>query len=218
MGIIYLITNKLNNKRYVGQTIRTLKKRWYEHCKTDDRCVALNSAIQKYSPENFECVKLCRASNEELDELETKYIKEYNSVCPNGYNIQTGGGKGRKHCPESRERMRKSKLGNKNPNFGKPRTDETKQKISEAKSGSKHHFYGKHLNYEHKLNLSKAHKKDNLPMYLTHCKARPMQSQSEGYCVTNHPNGKNKYFTSKTLSLEEKYQLALKYLNELNSL
>ena len=33
MGIIYLIKNKIDNKCYVGQTIRTLKKRWSEHCK-----------------------------------------------------------------------------------------------------------------------------------------------------------------------------------------
>jgi predicted GIY-YIG superfamily endonuclease len=32
MGIIYLIKNNVNGKLYIGQTDRTIKKRWYEHC------------------------------------------------------------------------------------------------------------------------------------------------------------------------------------------
>lgn len=55
-------------------------------------------------------------------------------------------------------------------------------------------------------------------MYMNYLKERPTTSQSEGYCITNHPKGKNKYFTSKLLSLNEKYKLAESYLNSLNSL
>ncbi len=217
MGFIYLIKNKTNNKCYIGQTIRSLKKRWKEHC-SEYGCSAINGAIKKYSPENFEFSVLIQADNEELDDLETKYIEEYNSLCPNGYNIQTGGKTNKKHCDESREKMRLSKLGEKNHNFGKPRSDDTKQKISEAKSGENHHFYGKDFTYEHKLNLSKSHKTTNLPMYMVHLKSRPNQYQDEGYAICNHPNGKNKTFTSKKLSLDDKYKLAFEYLTQLNSL
>ena len=112
--------------------------------------------------------------------------------------------------------MRQSKLGSKNHNFGKPRSDETKEKIRISKLGENHHFFGKELSYEHKLNLSKAHKTIDLPMYLVYLKERPIVYQAEGYAITNHPKGKNKYFTSKKLSLIEKYQLAINYLNELN--
>ena len=114
--------------------------------------------------------------------------------------------------------MRLSKLGEKNPNFGKPRSDETKEKIKLSKIGEKHHFFGKKFSYEHKLNLSKSHKSSELPMYMVYLKPRPKQYQDEGYSISNHPNGKNKLFTSKKLSLNEKYILALNYLNKLNSL
>jgi group I intron endonuclease len=217
MGIIYKITNKINNKAYIGQTTRTIDKRWNEHCK-ENSCLILSSAIKKYSPENFEISIIEEVDNDQLDALETKHIKEFDTLFPNGYNIQTGGNKGKQHCEASREKMRQAKLGDKNHNFGKPRTDETKEKISLAKQGEKHHFFGKELSYEHKLNLSKAHKTSDLPMYLVYLKARPEVYQYEGYAVTNHPKGKNKHFTSKTLTLEEKYKLGINYLNELNNL
>lgn len=218
MGIIYKITNNQNDKIYIGQTIRPLLKRWQEHLKMEDGCTSLVNAMRKYSPENFKIELIEEIPDEQLDEKEIYYINLFNSLCPNGYNIQTGGNKGKQHCEESRERMRQAKLGDKNPNFGKPRDDETKQKISEAKQGENHHFFGKELSHEHKLNLSKAHKKDDLPMYLVHLDARPKVYQAEGYVVANHPKGKNKYFTSKKLSLDEKYQQALEYLNQLNTL
>ena len=81
--------------------------------------------------------------------------------------------------------MRESKLGEKNHNFGKPRTEETKRAISDAKNGSKHHFYGKELSFEHKLALSKSH--TELPMYIVYVKARPEHYTSSWYSVVNHP-------------------------------
>ena len=98
MGLIYLIKNKINNKCYIGQTIRSLKKRWKEHC-SETGCSAINGAIKKYLPENFEVSVLIETNDdEELDDLETKYIQQYNSLYPNGYNIQTGGKTNKKHC------------------------------------------------------------------------------------------------------------------------
>ena len=217
MGIIYLIKNKIDNKCYVGQTIRTLKKRWSEHC-NQNGCIALHNAILKYTPENFTIEQLFEGTNDELDEKEKEYIQQYNSLCPSGYNITSGGNSKKIHCEESRERMRQSKLGVKNFNYNKPRTDDTKSKISEAKKGANHHFYGKELTFDHKLKLSLSHKKDDLPMYLVHLDPRPKVYQAEGYAVLNHPKGKKKYFTSKLLTLEEKFKLASDYLNQLNSL
>jgi hypothetical protein len=55
------------------------------------------------------------------------------------------------HSSESREKMRQSKIGEKNPNFGKPRSEETKRKIRESnigiQAGEKHPFYGKKRPY-----------------------------------------------------------------------
>lgn len=214
MGIIYLITNIVNNKSYIGQTIRSFKKRWYEHCK-ENKCSVLSMAIQKYSSEKFTYKILINCDNDELNDYEKQYIKEYNTLVPNGYNIQSGGALGRIHCDESREKMRQSKLGDKNHNFGKPRTNECKKNISISKSGNNHHFYGKNLTIEHKKKLSLSHKTDDLPMYFIHLKKRPSAYQSEGYAIINHPTLKNKYFTSKVLTMEEKFNLAMSYLNSL---
>ena len=146
MGIIYLIKNKINNKCYIGQTIRTLEKRWKEHSNSNSNGSVINNAILKYLPENFDVSVLIETDNDKLDDLEVKFIKEYNSLYPNGYNIQTGGNLNKKHCNESREKMRLLKLGDKNHNFGKPRDDETKKKISENHhdvNGENNPMYGK---------------------------------------------------------------------------
>jgi len=110
--------------------------------------------------------------------------------------------------------MRQAKLGDKNPNFGKPRTKEAKLAISAAKSGDKHHFYGKTFTEEHKLKVAIAHRKSHseLPMYMVYIKERPETWQSSGYAIVNHPTLKNKYFTSKKLTDKEKYDIAIAYL------
>lgn len=208
-GIIYKLTSP-SGKSYIGQTTRKFEKRLHEHVKTDC-CKIISVAIKKYGIENFNISILCQTDNEEeLDELEKKYILEYNCLEPNGYNIRTGGSNG-KHSDISKERMRQQKLGEKNHNYGKPRSDEFKKIMSEKKSGENHHFYGKELTYEHKLNLSKSHKKYDLPMYLVKIKERP--NHGSGYAVCNHPILKNRHFTSKKLTDEEKLQKAFNYLN-----
>lgn len=212
MGILYCLTSP-TGKMYIGQTKRKFSQRLREHSKMSTGCKALNSAIQKYGFNTFKSEILLEINDTLLDIFEKKIIDSYSTMCPNGYNIRTGGSVNSKHCMESRERMRQSKLGDKNHNFGKPRTDTTKSKISNAKSGSNHHFYGKKLSLEHKLHLSASHKKDTiLPMYLVKIKARPEHYTSEGYAVLNHPYLKNKYFTSKKLTDEQKYELANNYL------
>lgn len=212
MGVIYCLISP-SGKKYIGQTRRPLEKRLREHSKMITGCVILNESIKKYGFENFKTEILIEVNNAELNDYEVKFIEEHNTVYPNGYNIRSGGSVNSKHCPESCERMRKNKLGDKNPNFGKPRSDETKKAISLAKSGEKHHFFGKEFSYEHKLNLSSSHKKDNLPMYMVKVKERPEHYTSDGYAIVNHPTLKNKYFTSKNLTDEEKFKLAQDYLS-----
>ena len=218
MGEIYLITNTINHKEYVGQTIGCSVKRWKQHVyeanNNPRKSVYLNNAICYYGVDAFQVTIIEKnVTLEALDEIETYYIHAFNTLAPIGYNIQVGGQSvGRRHCVESRQRMSESKKGAKNYNFGKPRSDSTKQKISLAKSGEKHHFFGKSFTHEHRLNLSKAHKKDELPMYICYIHERPKQYQSAGYVVI-HPNFPKKYFTSKKYSMEEKFVLAKNYLS-----
>lgn len=216
MGIIYCLTSP-SGKKYIGQTIRDFDKRFEEHCVRKE-CIILYNAIQKYGKDNFKKEILLECKNVFLDKYEIKFINLYDTLYPNGYNIRTGGSNGL-HCDYSKEKMRQSKLGNKNFNFGKSRDEKTKEKISNSKKGEKHHFFGKELSTEHRLNLSKAHKKDDIPMYIVKLKARPEVYQSSGYVVINHPYLKTKYFTSKKFTDEEKYNMALEYLilNNMNA-
>lgn len=212
MGYVYMIQFP-SGKRYIGQTQRTVEKRFNEHIKCAGSCIILENAIKKYGAENITFETLLETNNEQLDYYETKFIDMFNTLEPYGYNIRSGGSTG-KHTSESCERMREKKLGANNPNFGKPRSACAKLAISLAKSGNKHHFFGKSFTNEHKLKLSESHKKfDNtLPMYISYVKERPKQYQSAGYAVTNHPTLKNKYFTSKHISMEQKLLNAKEYL------
>lgn len=95
MGYIYKITNQINGKVYIGQTIKNPQARFTEH-KYHARnpqyhgCKYLHSAIAKYGGDKFsiEIVECC--PNKSLDEREVYWIKKYDSYN-NGYNLTLGG-------------------------------------------------------------------------------------------------------------------------------
>lgn len=69
--IVYLITNLVNGKKYVGQTHQTLAKHWSRHCwlSTSKSRMPIAMAIAKYGKENFTIQKLCDCSTqEEMDQ------------------------------------------------------------------------------------------------------------------------------------------------------
>ena len=81
---IYLITNDVNDKVYVGQTTKPIQERFIEHCSSPSK---LGKAIQSIGKEHFQ-VQLLDDKSINLDELtekETFYIEKYNSL-KNGYN------------------------------------------------------------------------------------------------------------------------------------
>lgn len=101
-GYIYIISNDINNKVYIGQTIETVEKRYKDHISasksSNTKGVILYNAMRKYGVEHFivkELKKISCISNTELrdkiNELECYYISKYNSQNPNGYNITSGG-------------------------------------------------------------------------------------------------------------------------------
>lgn len=95
-GYIYKITNLINNKIYIGQTICSLKRRFNNHvCKKG--CVYLYSAIQKYGKENFKIEEIEYIPKDQLDNREIYWISYYNSTDKKvGYNLLPGGKLGRK--------------------------------------------------------------------------------------------------------------------------
>ena len=107
IGYIYKVTNKINGKIYIGQTIQSVKDRWYRHCgKSGISKAELNThfkrAILKYGKENFtiETIEMCDST--ELDDKEKFYISYYNSYI-NGYNSTIGGQDGSKPFKTSKE-------------------------------------------------------------------------------------------------------------------
>jgi group I intron endonuclease len=117
MFTIYLITNCLNGKTYVGKTTKTLQKRWVRHLwsmKTGDDTY-LYRAMRKHGPENFSISFLCEAKDEEeLNYLETMWILLLRTKDKMiGYNM-TDGGDGRcglKDSPKTRALKKKIAQG-----------------------------------------------------------------------------------------------------------
>lgn len=93
-GKIYLITNDVNSKVYVGQTIQTLNKRFNGHCcySKSDRSsnMYIKRAIHKYGRDKFHITLLEECPIDLLNERERYWISFYNSYNE-GYNLTKGG-------------------------------------------------------------------------------------------------------------------------------
>ena len=91
---IYKITNTINGKSYIGQTIQNVKERFYQHCAT--KCskavsnMAIHIAIKKYGKSNFIVEVIEEIDSANLNDRERYWIKYYNSYN-NGYNSTKGG-------------------------------------------------------------------------------------------------------------------------------
>lgn len=101
---IYLITNKVNGKKYIGQSV-DIERRYKEHLRSGqpniyshknerDIKTPIHLAMQKYGISNFSLTILEQCSKEELDEKEKFWINKYHSNDKKyGYNLTTGGQK-----------------------------------------------------------------------------------------------------------------------------
>lgn len=88
---IYLITNKINGKQYVGKTVHTIQYRFNQHCNKPINTY-IHNAINKYGRENFTIEELCRCADTEWQDLEKFYIQKYHTLyTEGGYNITPGG-------------------------------------------------------------------------------------------------------------------------------
>jgi group I intron endonuclease len=125
MGYIYKITNTVNNKAYIGVTTQSNpNERWSNH-KSHNRqgngCPFLMKAFKKYGEDAFKFEVLIICFDEDVFRFESEYIKKYNSLSPNGYNVATGGKTnqsflGKTHSEETKKILsEKSKAYNANP-------------------------------------------------------------------------------------------------------
>lgn len=133
---IYVFTNKINNKKYVGQSINP-KERYKQHIKdSKNDNLLFHNAINKYGIDNFDFEIIEKdVSIEEIGCREMFWIKELNSKKPNGYNLTDGGEGtiGYSHTEEAKIKMSCMKKGK----FTHYQTQETRDKISMANKGTK---------------------------------------------------------------------------------
>jgi group I intron endonuclease len=159
-GSIYLITNTINRKVYVGQTVQPLNQRWNQHCYkalTGLKNMVLSHAIRKYGRDAFVVTLLHGASSqEELDGIECMEVHHYDSTNrTQGYNISPGGRthrmsestkrkigaansialRGKKASPESIRKRSESLKARYAVHPRTPHSAETRRKISEAGIG-----------------------------------------------------------------------------------
>lgn len=104
MGCVYKITNQVNNKAYIGYTIRTAEQRWQQHVncafnpQTKDGSYdhALKRAIRKYGPQNFLIEVIESNDDKQYLAAREKYWIKYYKTCTllpdsHGYNLTIGG-------------------------------------------------------------------------------------------------------------------------------
>lgn len=127
-GIIYMIKNRINNKIYIGQTVRSLNDRIDDYQKGLGNNY-LNNSFKKYGFENFEFSIIDTATSiDELNSKEIHWINKYNTTDKNkGYNLEDGG-RNSLLSQETREKMSEARKGKKQT------TDWVKKRI--AKAGS----------------------------------------------------------------------------------
>lgn len=190
--IIYKVTNKVNGKIYIGQTIHSLTQRRKKHLylASKGKDVYFWNALNKYSIDSFKWEVICICPNiQSLNEQEEYYIALWNT-CNVGYNLQSGG-LNALHNKKTKKKISDSLKGHKI-------SQETKNKISKKLTGSsisketrlkmslsnkKFHkqnpnfqkgkngaFYGKKHSEETKQKMSNAHKgkKKGIPLTEEH--------------------------------------------------
>lgn len=160
---IYKITNHINGNVYIGQSVE-IEKRWENHKtgKCNSHKSLVHKAILKYGIDNFSFTVLIECPIEKLDFFECYYIRYFDSLAPNGYNLCGGGNKHKQVSEVLREIISKgTKLGMNNSevrkkcslggkmhsgkkqklenvlkraasNTGKTRSEESKQKMRES--------------------------------------------------------------------------------------
>jgi group I intron endonuclease len=140
---IYLITNDVNDKSYVGFHLDgDLRERWSMHIRDcgRGRPTALYNAIRKYGAEKFHIVSVWSGHIPipNLKVLEKFFIRSFQTKAPLGYNLTDGGDGfvGGQHRKESREQTSLSCMGQRN-SLGCKRSSEFKRKVSLYQSGRK---------------------------------------------------------------------------------
>ena len=130
---VYCHTNKITGMKYVGMTQLNPLHRWQKDGKGYDANNVFGKDIKKYGWENFahEILEYGIRTREEAGDIEKRYIKELNTIYPNGYNSEDGGIHGSTN-PARRDRIKR-------PSKGWTHTEDVKRLISDRLKESDTH-------------------------------------------------------------------------------
>ena len=185
MPNVYIVTNALNGKQYIGFTTGPVELRWEQHLKNagNSRKGALYNAIRKYGTGVFQIQSLRQVQRADTAKrLEIFFIKQFKTLAPDGYNMTRGGDGvtgisywvGRHHTEESKRKMSFIHKGHKQSPATRKKigqtllrhtvSEETRQKIGFAHRGkrlseeTKRKMRGRSVSIETKEKLSFAHR------------------------------------------------------------
>ena len=158
---VYLVTNSVNGKQYVGQTINPSNK--LGHGKV------LLKAYKLHGKDKFSYEPICSGINNRatLNYIERFWINVMGTLVPNGYNIELGGSEGSTWTEERRRKHSLALKGHRgwrkglnlpSPNKGKVYPEEGKRKLSEALKGRVSPNWGKKASEETKAKMTASQK------------------------------------------------------------
>lgn len=158
--IVYKATNIVTGKSYIGITQYTLEHRRKTHeGNRNQRDYIFYKSMRKHGTDVWEWEVIDTADTwKELNQLEKKYIKEFNTLSPNGYNLTEGGdgGKGQVWTEEMRKQQSERLMGHQH-------TEETKQKMSRTRKGKNLSWINpdySHIDYEEVIQYIKDNPKE----------------------------------------------------------
>lgn len=144
---IYKVTNLINGKIYIGQTIHEPQRRWQSHLNAARRTprLRIQHAIRKYGEENFLFEVIDEASTqEELNKKEIYWIDKLKAI-EEGYNLKPGGDCNPMNIPTIKEKhdaIMRSKEVREKISYSMKKvkaagiSEETRRKLSEAAMGN----------------------------------------------------------------------------------
>lgn len=203
---IYLIECIQTGKKYVGQCKQYLsngrkwgyEERYKEHIRStlngSSKCIKLKNSILKYGSSNHILEFLISCSEKEADYYESLYIDLYDTIHPNGLNIESGGNKYKTLSDETKKKMSLAHMNH--PNYLKK---DSGKKISESLV----EYWNK--NPKNKLD----HNGYLLPKYIS---SITNNSKIIGYCAYIHYNNKRKKVTSKKLNNDQKLLIIKEFI------
>lgn len=156
---VYCHTNKVNGKKYIGMTRLDIRQRVGKDGNGYKESTVFNHAINKYGWNNFHTEILkSDMTHDEAEGYERYAIKKHNTMVPNGYNLQSGGGANRTVSEETRRKISEGNMGKvmtpehiellREINTGKVVSEETREKLRQAN-------LGKRLTEDHKEAISR---------------------------------------------------------------